>query len=84
MQRGPPLKHLVHHSRRRPHESTTNPAQWRAAPPPTRKALALVAAGAVVFGLAMIAPAAGSALGVAAAVVAVMPSDRRGGKGDEE
>lgn len=48
---------------------------------PTRKALALVAAGAVVFGLAMIAPAAGSALGVAAAVVAVMPSDRRGGKG---
>ncbi|MCX4805752.1 hypothetical protein ACFWWM_24545 [Streptomyces sp. NPDC058682] len=50
---------------------------------PTRKTMALVAAGAVAFGLAMIAPAAGSALGVAAAVVAVLPPDRRGGKGGD-
>ncbi|WP_328788722.1 MULTISPECIES: hypothetical protein [unclassified Streptomyces] len=50
---------------------------------PTRKTVALVAAGAVAFGLAMIAPAAGSALGVAAAVVAVLPPDRRGGEGDD-
>ncbi|MFF8271952.1 hypothetical protein ACF059_31940 [Streptomyces sp. NPDC016562] len=51
---------------------------------PNRKMVALVAAGAVAFGLAMIAPAAGSALGVAAAVVAVLPTDRRGGKGGDE
>ncbi len=51
---------------------------------PTRKMVALVATGTVAFGLAMIAPAAGSALGVAAAVVAVIPSDRRGGKGGGE
>ncbi|MEU6297282.1 hypothetical protein [Streptomyces erythrochromogenes] len=51
---------------------------------PTRKMVALVAVGAGVFGLAMIAPAAGSALAVAAAVVAVLPPDRRGGKGGDE
>ncbi|MFF7078667.1 MULTISPECIES: hypothetical protein [Streptomyces] len=49
---------------------------------PTRKMLALAAAGTVAFGLALIVPAAGTALGVAAAVVAVIPSDRKGGKGE--
>ncbi|MGW0366659.1 hypothetical protein [Streptomyces sp. NPDC002990] len=50
---------------------------------PTRKMVALAAAGTVAFGLALIAPAAGTALGVAAAVVAVMPSHRRGGDGGD-
>ncbi|MFF5802025.1 hypothetical protein [Streptomyces sp. NPDC012746] len=52
---------------------------------PSRKMVALAAAGTVAFGLALIVPAAGTALGVAAAVVAVLPSDGRGGgKGDRE
>ncbi|MGW1517662.1 hypothetical protein [Streptomyces sp. NPDC002287] len=52
---------------------------------PSRKVVTLAAVGTVAFGLALIVPAAGTALGVAAAVVAVLPSDGRGrGKGDPE
>ncbi|GGT24049.1 MULTISPECIES: hypothetical protein [Streptomyces] len=50
---------------------------------PTRKAVVLLAAGAAAFGLALIAPAAGTALGVAAAVIAVIPADRKGDRGEE-
>ncbi|MFD8417394.1 hypothetical protein ACFV2Q_37590 [Streptomyces sp. NPDC059650] len=51
---------------------------------PTRKAVVFLAAAAAAFGLALIAPAAGTALGVAAAVVAVIPVDRKGGKGEDK
>lgn len=49
---------------------------------PTRKTLLLVAAGAVAFGVALVAPAAGSALGAATAVVTLVSTERKGGKGE--
>lgn len=51
---------------------------------PSRKTVGVLAVGAVAFGLALIVPAAGSALAVAAAVVAIVPTDRKRGKGDGE